>query len=205
MPDASFPDLPALAKHLRDELKAKKFVLLRENIDDLRASPKSLMPEGFEKQITEAELTNLLEFLTQRGKFLPLPLEKAATVVSTKGMFYSEDAPAERLIFADWTPKTFQGIPFQLVDPQGDVPTGFKQVPAVTREGRRMIGVRVNEDAFSIQFRDAGGTLYSFFKEELAEFATDDGRTAMPSFRDRLEPTALDDLVAYLVSLEGTR
>jgi hypothetical protein len=39
----------------------------------------------------------------------------------------------------------------------------------------------------------------------LAELATDDGRTVMPSFRDRLEPTALDDLVAYLVSLEGTR
>jgi hypothetical protein len=68
-----------------------------------------------------------------------------------------------------------------------------------------MIGVRVNEDTFSIQFRDAGGTLYSFFKEELAELAADDGRTVMPSFRDRLEPTALDDLVAYLVSLEGTR
>ena len=66
------------------------------------------------------------------------------------------------------------------------------------------VGVRVNEDTFSIQFRDGGGTLYSFFKEELAELATD-GKTAMPGFRERLEPTALDDLVAYLVSLEGTR
>jgi cytochrome c oxidase cbb3-type subunit III len=92
-----------------------------------------------------------------------------------------------------------------IVDPQADVPTGFKQIRAVTREGRRMIGVRVNEDTFSIQFRDAGGTLHSFFKEELAELAADDGRTAMPSFRERLEPAALDDLVAYLVSLEGTR
>ena len=85
------------------------------------------------------------------------------------------------------------------------MPTGFKQIRAVTREGRRLIGVRVNEDTFSIQFRDAGGTLYSFFKEELSELATDGGRTAMPSFRERLEPAALDDLVAYLVSLEGTR
>ena len=92
-----------------------------------------------------------------------------------------------------------------IVDPRADVPNGFKQIRAVTRDGRRVIGVRVNEDTFSIQFRDAGGTLYSFFKEELAELATDDGRTAMPSFRERLEPTAIDDLVAYLVSLEGTR
>ena len=35
-------------------------------------------------------------------------------------MFYSEDARSERLVFADWTPKTFEGVPFVLVDPQGD-------------------------------------------------------------------------------------
>lgn len=92
-----------------------------------------------------------------------------------------------------------------LIEPEAEVPTGFRMVRAVTRDGRRLHGVRVNEDTFSIQFRDAGGTLYSFFKEELAEFATDEGRTAMPSYRERLEPKALEDLVAYLVSLEGTR
>jgi cytochrome c oxidase cbb3-type subunit III len=91
-----------------------------------------------------------------------------------------------------------------IVDPQADVPSGFKQARAATREGRRLAGVVVNEDTFSIQLRDAGGTLYSYFKEELSELATD-RRTTMPSFRERLEPTALDDLVAYLVSLEGTR
>jgi len=91
-----------------------------------------------------------------------------------------------------------------IVDPQADVPGGFKQVRAVTREGRRMTGVVVNEDTFSIQFRDAGGTLYSYFKEELAELAAD-RRTTMPGFRERLEPAALDDLVAFLVSLEGTQ
>jgi putative heme-binding domain-containing protein len=92
-----------------------------------------------------------------------------------------------------------------LVEPEAEVPSGFRMVRAVTRDGRRLTGVRVNEDTFSIQFRDAGGTLYSFFKEELVEFATDEGRTAMPSYRERLEPKALADLVAYLVSLEGTR
>ena len=91
-----------------------------------------------------------------------------------------------------------------IVDPQADVPSGFKQARAATREGRRLAGVVVNEDTFSIQLRDAGGTLYSYFKEELSELATD-RKTTMPSFRERLEPTALDDLVAYLVSLEGTR
>ncbi|HUE73378.1 MAG TPA: PVC-type heme-binding CxxCH protein, partial [Pirellulaceae bacterium] len=102
------------------DAEAKRHTLLREDIEQLIASPKSLMPEGFEKQVSQEEITNLLEFLTQRGKYLPLPLDKVATVVSTKGMFYSEDAPAERLIFRDWAPKTFEGVPFVLVDPSGE-------------------------------------------------------------------------------------
>jgi hypothetical protein len=100
--------------------EAKKHTLQREDIEQLIASPKSLMPEGFEKQLSQEEIVNLLEFLTQRGKYLPLPLDKVATAVSTKGMFYSEHAPAERLIFRDWGPTTFEGVPFVLVDPQGE-------------------------------------------------------------------------------------
>jgi putative membrane-bound dehydrogenase-like protein len=102
------------------DAEGKKHAVLREDVDEFQASPKSLMPEGFEKQISAADLVNLLEFLTQRGKFLPLPLDKAATVVSTRGMFYSEDSAAERLVFRDWSPKVFEGVPFQLVDPRGD-------------------------------------------------------------------------------------
>ena len=102
------------------DAEGKKHVLLRENIEQLISTTKSLMPEGFEKQLKESELIDLLTFLTQRGKFLPLPLAKAATIVSTRGMFYSEEAEAERLIFKDWSPKVVEGVPFHLVDPQGD-------------------------------------------------------------------------------------
>lgn len=102
------------------DAEGKKHAVLREDIEDLQASNKSLMPEGFEKQVQPPDVVNLLEFLTTRGKFLPLPLEKAATIVSTRGMFYSETAEGERMIFADWSPKTFAGVPFVLVDPQGD-------------------------------------------------------------------------------------
>jgi hypothetical protein len=78
------------------------------------------MPEGFEKQLTKDDFTNLLEFLTQRGKYLPLDLAKVATINSTRGMFYDENAGPERLIFDDWSPKEFEGVPFVLVDPQGE-------------------------------------------------------------------------------------
>jgi putative heme-binding domain-containing protein len=102
------------------DAEGKKQTILRDAIESLEESPKSLMPDGFEKQISRKELTDLLEFLTQRGKYLPLPLDKVATIVSTRGMFNSEDSRVERLVFADWKPKTFEGVPFHLIDPQGE-------------------------------------------------------------------------------------
>ncbi len=102
------------------DAEGKKHAVLRENIDELVTSAKSLMPEGFEKQVSPQAIADLLEFLTQRGKYLPLDLHKVASAVSTQGMFYNKDSSVERLVFPDWSPKTFEDVPFQLVDPEGD-------------------------------------------------------------------------------------
>ena len=59
----------------------------------MAASKKSLMPEGFEKQVTAGELTTCWRSSPSRGKYLPLDLSKAATIVSTRGMFYDADSP----------------------------------------------------------------------------------------------------------------
>ncbi|MBI2825690.1 MAG: ThuA domain-containing protein [Planctomycetia bacterium] len=101
------------------DAEARMHALLREDIDQLASSKLSIMPEGFEK-LPADEVVNLLEFLAARGRFLPLPLDKVATATSTVGMFHSHDAEAERLIFPDWSPQTFFGVPFHLVDPRGD-------------------------------------------------------------------------------------
>lgn len=102
------------------DAEAKRHALQREEIDELRVSEKSLMPEGFEKQVTSEELVHLLEFLTHRGKFLPLPLTKAANIVTTKGMFFADEGEVERLVLNDWSPKTVEGVPFVLIDPAPD-------------------------------------------------------------------------------------
>ena len=101
------------------DAEAKKHTVLREDIAQFVASTKSLMPEGFEKQISKDDVANLLEFLAQRGKFLPLPLDKAASIATDRGMFFSEEGDVERLVFRDWSDKVFEGIPFKLIDPQG--------------------------------------------------------------------------------------
>lgn len=93
--------------------------IAREDIEELVRSRKSLMPEGFEKQMNAEELTNLLEFLTDKGKFLPVSLDRYATAVSTKGLFSNDDNGPDRMVFGDWAPKIFKDVPFLLTDPRG--------------------------------------------------------------------------------------
>jgi len=83
------------------------------------------------------------------------------------------------------------------------LPDNFLQVRIVTGDGRRLTGARVNEDAFSIQVRDASGNIESFYKEELQELHKDWGKSPMPSYRSLLSPAELQDVVAYLASLRG--
>jgi putative heme-binding domain-containing protein len=151
--------------------EAKRHIVLRDDIDEMIASPKSLMPEGFEKQITGAEFADLLEFLTAKGKFVPLPLDKAATIVSTRGMFYSKDAEAERLIFPDWTPKTIDGIPFILVDPrEGRVPNVVllhSNSGPIPRTMPRAVSLPCNTEAKSIHLLSGiSGWGYPFSQEK---------------------------------------
>ncbi len=102
------------------DAEGKRHVVQRDEIDDFVPSTNSLMPVGFEKQIQPQGLADLLAFLTARGKYVPLPLDKVATASSTKGMFYESKSEKERLVFPDWGPKQADGVPFILIDPRGD-------------------------------------------------------------------------------------
>jgi putative membrane-bound dehydrogenase-like protein len=101
------------------DVEGKTIPIQRDDIEQLVVTNKSLMPDGFEKQMNETEFTNLLEFLTQKGKYLPIPIDKVASISTAKGMFFQDEGMGERLIFPDWKPKTFEGVPFLLIDPQG--------------------------------------------------------------------------------------
>jgi hypothetical protein len=76
------------------------------------------MPEGLESSIDDRGFVNLLEFLTQVDRFVPIPLEKYATTITTQGMFYDRASLSERIVFDDWNDKVVDGIPFALVNPR---------------------------------------------------------------------------------------
>jgi cytochrome c oxidase cbb3-type subunit 3 len=98
-----------------------------------------------------------------------------------------------------------------IVDPGAVLPRGTTTIPGrgfneflpvrlVTRDGREVKGLRINEDSFTIQIRD-GNQLYSFRKADLQDLEKHLGKSLMPEYKSRLSDSEVGDLVAYLSSL----
>lgn len=82
---------------------------------------------------------------------------------------------------------------------------GFKDYLTVrlrTAEGR-VEGLRVNEDAFTIQVRDMSGVVHSLRKDHLLEFEKVFTHSLMPEYGAVLQGDDLDDVVSYLMSLRN--
>jgi putative heme-binding domain-containing protein len=90
-----------------------------------------------------------------------------------------------------------------ILHPAAELPEGFLYVAIVTQSGTAIRGIRVNEDSFNIQIKDARGQFHSFAKSELRELQRLRNETPMPAYGGSLSNTELDDLVAYLGSLKG--
>lgn len=73
-----------------------------------------------------------------------------------------------------------------------------------TRDGRKVAGFRLNEDSYSIQLLDQNEVLMSVDKREIRSLNVDKKTSRMPAFVS-MAATDLDDLVAYLRSLERKR
>ena len=65
-------------------------------------------------------------------------------------------------------------------------------------------GLRINEDAFSIQVRDVGGVVHSFRKDELLGYEKIFAHSLMPAYDGALSAEDIDDVVSYLMSLRKT-
>jgi cytochrome c oxidase cbb3-type subunit III len=79
--------------------------------------------------------------------------------------------------------------------------TAYAVYHAVTKDGKSVEGMRVNEDSFTIQLRDANGKLHSVQKFDVQKIEAEPGKSFMPSYKEKLTTEQINDLVAYLSSL----
>ena len=133
------------------DAEGKKTSILRDDIEEFLGSQKSLMPEGFEKQVNREELVNLLEFLTNRGSFSPLDLSEVASARSDFGLF-NEGEGAYKL--DDWSDRTVEGVPFTFIEPMNGEIKNFVLLHTnrtrMTREMPRSVEIPVGRSFRSL-------------------------------------------------------
>ena len=87
-------------------------------------------------------------------------------------------------------------------DPAASVTPRYRTVLVEDAGGAETMGVRMNEDTFTIQILDQAGRLRSFRKTAIRRFELLPEESLMMSYAD-FGDDELDDLVAYLATLRG--
>ena len=88
-----------------------------------------------------------------------------------------------------------------LLEPDAEISYANRMFRAVHKDGSITTGRLLNLDPFNVQLFDSKERLITLQRSDLREFAP--VKSAMPSYRDKLTPQELGDLLAYLFSLKG--
>jgi putative heme-binding domain-containing protein len=87
-----------------------------------------------------------------------------------------------------------------LLNPGAQVQPTNRFYRVVLRDGTAVTGRLLGHDTFTVQMLDTKERLRSFVKADLREHGF--AESPMPSYRDKLSPQELADLVSYLVTLK---
>ncbi len=176
-------------------------------------------------RMTAAESTQLVAYVRSLGRSQAAPVsgdrangEKIFWSKGNCGECHTVGARGGRLgpdLTEIGTKRSPAYLRTSLLDPNAEVPENFASyrriifipdnfllVRAVTQDGKQITGQRMDEDTFTIQIRDASDHVYSLRKDELRELQKDWGKSPMPSYRGALMESELQDVIAYLVSLQ---
>jgi len=88
-----------------------------------------------------------------------------------------------------------------LVDPNADVRQRYWVVSFKDASGKSQEGFLMNEDSYTVQFIDMNERLHSVSKSGLKDYKVEK-TSRMPSVKDSLSASELEQLVAYLSSLQ---
>ncbi len=89
-----------------------------------------------------------------------------------------------------------------IVNPSTDIPQEWEGVVAVLKDGRKVQGLKVNEDTFTLQLRDQAGKFRMFDKRAELREVQAAPKSLMPAYA-QLSGADLDNLLAYLDSLRA--
>jgi putative heme-binding domain-containing protein len=127
-----------------------------------------------------------------RGGHLGPDLSRVGAARSIAYLTESIREPSKELSLGYIDPNNHYGIPLE-----------YDTVTVVTANGKRLVGVAKDEDAFSVQLLGDDDELHLLLKKDLSE-VRHERRSLMPAYGpDLLSADELRDLLAYLSSLRG--
>ena len=100
--------------------------------------------------------------------------------------------------------RSAQHLRVSVLKPNAQIFPYDRSIRAVTRDGKTITGRRLNEDTHSVQLLDSQEKMVSLLKEEITKYEIIP-ESAMPSYEGKLAEGELDDLIAYLASLQRKR
>jgi putative heme-binding domain-containing protein len=100
------------------------------------------------------------------------------------------------------TPRQPANLEKSLLDPDAEIATNQRTYRVVTKAGAAVVGRLVNLDTFTVQLFLPQEKYQTFEKSDLREFGFVE-KSPMPSFKGRLSPQEVADVVAYLSSLKA--
>jgi putative heme-binding domain-containing protein len=100
--------------------------------------------------------------------------------------------------------RSLKYIRSSVLSPDADITPGYGTVKVVLKDGKTISGVERSIDNFSVQLIDLSGKYYSFVREDVTSMAREP-RSLMPSYGKLFTPSEMNDLLAYLLSLRGSR
>jgi quinoprotein glucose dehydrogenase len=142
-----------------------------------------------------------------RGKFLFEGKGQCLTchrVNGTGGRFgpdLTEVGSARRNPRADTSIPLAKSLELSILEPDAEVLPENRFIRIVTKDGKTVTGRLLNQDAYTVQFRDPQDKLQSWVKADLRE-VTVITKSQMPSYKGKLSDDEVSDLVTYLSTLK---
>jgi cytochrome c oxidase cbb3-type subunit III len=193
---------PTLARAAND---AQLFTVIKDGL------PGTEMPRG--SALDEKELWQVTAFVRALGKVAP---EKVAGDAANGRRVYQSKGGCARChqvggeggglgpaLTQAGSRRSATFLRQTLLDPASTTPFDYQMVDVTTKAGKRVSGVLLAEDTFTLQMRDFSEKPLSFWKHELTDVQRAKRKTPMPSYRGTLTAGEIEDVVAYLLTLRG--
>ncbi len=91
-----------------------------------------------------------------------------------------------------------------VLTPDSELTPGYGTIKVVLKDGQVISGVERSIDNFSVQLIDLTGGYHSFVREDVTSMGREP-RSLMPSYAKLFTQSEVNDLLAYLVGLRGSR